>query len=364
MARLLMSAFMLAGLACGGWLAAAAPWLNRGETEYHEVHGPYELRIAKPLDDSKDRWFVIWRDGKVIHRQEGFAFFPGLRINFGVSGRELAIPITSSTASNLIVTEWHGGNHGPETIRIFDLTAPSPLIQTLGLSGPVKRRDLNGDGSEELLAFDDSYQYWHCCGAESPRPRIVLKFDGSAYRLDPHLGMTACPSEEDLIVGAREARWDACPPSAPPPEIARRVLDLIYGGQPSSAWRLLDLAWPPDRPGKESWEKELAEMIADAGFGRFLPVEWTFRPPRVSEKEAFRLINELAEVREFTDHLRSLGDPKVRPIIRLDSGPGPDDRTRPWRFYVGSDHGTHTTVFRWVDVDSETGAVSVRDASN
>ena len=55
-------------------------------------------------------------------------------------------------------------------------------------------------------------------------------------------------------------------PGLPPVELWKEMLSLIYTGNASSAWSLIDRAWPKELTGKEVFISEFKNMLKESPY--------------------------------------------------------------------------------------------------
>ena len=165
----------------------------------------------------------------------------------------------AGTGPDLIVTASTGGAHCCYTIHVL-WTGPKLREQVI----PVLDNDEVGfltqsDGPPKLRFGDFSFAYWRASFADSPAPSVILHFDSAAKRYDVDVeAMRAAPPDDSALAGMaaeiKKAESDLPKGDKPPaPLLWSHMLDLIYSGNAASARRLLDLAWPDGRKGKDEF---------------------------------------------------------------------------------------------------------------
>ena len=132
-------------------------------------------------------------------------------------------------------------------------------------------RDLRGDGNLELVTADWTFAYWNvaCCSSHSPP--VILRYQGGRYLPDLEMMHKPTPPQADLEEWAKSFRGKSTEPDMvnlwpAPPEMWQKMLDLIYTGNMASAWRLLDLSWPADRPGKQRFLKAFKMQLGTSPY--------------------------------------------------------------------------------------------------
>ena len=163
------------------------------------------------------------------------------------------------TDPDLIVTARTGGAHCCYTIHVL-WTGPKVREQVI----PVLDNDETGflaqpEGPPKLRFGDFNFAYWRASFADSPAPSVILHFDSATMRYEVDVeAMRAAPPDEAALAGMaseiRKAESDLPIGDKPPaPLLWSHMLDLIYSGNADSARRLLDLAWPAGRGGKDEF---------------------------------------------------------------------------------------------------------------
>ncbi len=103
-----------------------------------------------------------------------------------------------------------------------------------------------------------------CSHAESPEPKVVLRYRDGDYHIAADQMSTSPPSEEELAAIsealANHEGWEKGRNPAPM-DFTMAVLELIYAGNREMAWRLFDTAWPENVPGKDDYRSQLEREI-------------------------------------------------------------------------------------------------------
>ena len=181
----------------------------------------YEVRIYQPrLGDGS---LEVRRGGRRIYARvsEGGKFLIGELFESDTPKERIATgkDITGRGVPNLVVSEWTGGAHCCFSAHVFELGKHFRKIASLDAGhGKLDFQDLDGDGSLEAILHDWSFAYWPRSFAESPAPRVILRFRDGRYQVAPDLMRKPPPPAADLAAKARMVResgkWD---PNEPPP---------------------------------------------------------------------------------------------------------------------------------------------------
>jgi hypothetical protein len=243
----------------------------QSETSFND----YTLRIYRD-DDSFEGSFEILRRGKRVHVQQGYKFqlssfddFDEKQPLFQI-GRDIA----GNGIPNLVVLEWTGGAHCCYNFNVFEIGEEFRKITTLEAEHSLDAGflDLDGDGRLEFKMQDWTFAYWNASFVESPAPGLILRYQQGEYRLAGDLMLRPPPTKKKLAAMAKTVKAAFNTQATPsydwqiPPELWGEMLDLIYSGNMDSAWRLVDLVWPPKQPGKESFLVDFREQLSTSPY--------------------------------------------------------------------------------------------------
>ncbi len=163
---------------------------------------------------------------------------------------------------NLIIREESGGNRCCTTFHIFELTPIFTEIVTVETEYGWFADD-DADGVYELHSltrFEGSFS-----GAATPGATSIRRWDGQDFVPAPHLmvkPLTAFTNYADVLIdghGEEEVSNDDYAP------LFQTVLDLLFSGNISTAWELLDQARTGTKaPSQEMVEYFLAHLEGDA----------------------------------------------------------------------------------------------------
>jgi hypothetical protein len=192
--------------------------------------------------------FEILRDNKRVYGQHGGRFFFG-----GQAGNEdeaIRIParaadITGNGKPNLVVYEFSGGAHCCFEVSVFELGSSVKKIALIdGLHSAPEFVDLDGDFLPEVILYDWTFAYWNTSFANSPAPKVILKYKGRKYEMAFDLMRKPSLPNDDLNHLAGEIKALEWWGNYPPVELWSEMLYLIYTGNMSQAWDLVELSWP------------------------------------------------------------------------------------------------------------------------
>ena len=218
--------------------------------------------------------FEILLSGKQIYFQTGNEFEIGNSGNGDITNRliEIGHSITSDKTPNLVIKDWSGGAHCCYRFFIFQIGATFKFIDSIDLQDGVDSdfKDLRRDGNLELVIQDWTFRYWNAGFSDSFAPEVILRYWSGKYRPDLELMKKPAPTQQELekmvgeikpLFGSKEMRDDLNNKLQVPPLLWGRMLELIYTGNMSAAWRLCDLSWPANHPGKSIFLKEFTKQL-------------------------------------------------------------------------------------------------------
>ena len=231
-----------------------------GELKEEQKFGNYTVRVYRDDENASAR-FEVLRSGKRVYSKAGDRFNIG-KIYYHDSDTNTTIKIgrsiTSDRQPNLVVFEMAGGNNSDWTYYIFQIGNQFKLVSQIKgayIEDPAFQ-DLRGDNNLEVVLGDNAFFYWNVCGADSQKMKVILRYQSGRYAPDVELMRKPKPTAAELKRMAAEFKvkfhesnigdeWGV------PFALWQEMLDEIYTGNSTSAWRLFDLSWPADRPGKE-----------------------------------------------------------------------------------------------------------------
>lgn len=258
MPRRLVAALALAALPVAA-LADDGPTV-----EVVAVDDSITVAIAHMREASTDVLMVI-RDFELVWSQSGYM------LAFGAPpGQDIApgTDITGSGVSELLVSEFTGGAHCCTTYHVLALEPFVRVLATIDTQDSGARfEDLDGRPGLEAITADTTFAYWNTYYAASPKPRVVLAWNGSAYVADPALMAAPAPAADALRAeAAAVAASDQWADDQMDPDLWRTMLDLIYSGHADLAWSFLDEGWPADRDGRDDFRTALLCQLATSPY--------------------------------------------------------------------------------------------------
>ncbi len=265
------------------WIAVAVParWASN-------KHGPPLQKSASfrtytvntyfdPNSNTKEAYFDILKDQKSIYRQP--ATERGERFNIGTfydddpdaklvaMGRD----ITGDGQPDVVVSEWSGGANCCLTFHIFEIGPKFRKIADIdvefGDQGPHFVHLDHGPGLQ-IQIYDWTFANWHSDFADSPAPRVVLRYQHGRYRVAPDLMCTPVADMKDVAAKvekvreeAKDLRGGSWPDANIPPLLWGTMLDLIYTCHRLTAWLFVDKAWPQKVGGKKDFVNDFIAQL-------------------------------------------------------------------------------------------------------
>ncbi|MDP8259649.1 MAG: VCBS repeat-containing protein [Candidatus Gygaella obscura] len=270
-------------------------------TKIEKTCGEYFIKICEYDEEGiplvLDR-LEIYKNNELIYKDENKQFRIGLMYDEMPEGALIngCQDITGDGQLNLVIANYSGGAHCCFGFMIFQLGENFKLLDTVnaGDSDLARFEDLDGDGKLEFIGNDWTFAYWNETFFGSPEPRIVLKYRGGKYLLALDLMKKPLPSpreeekifkniqsdirkieqsskmqiKKDLPFGEPDVgkdtgyfawvKGDVILPGS----VWGYMLDLIYTGHPSEAWRFLDKVWPEGKSGKEKFIADFKEQLS------------------------------------------------------------------------------------------------------
>jgi hypothetical protein len=252
-----------------------------------ETVAPYIARVyfdAKAKDGS-DSYFEILKNGKPVYvqkaRKKGEKFFIGTMYKDDPDAAliKMGMDITGAGQPDLVISEWLGGANCCLLFHIFEI---GPTFKKLGAidaefgdSGPhFVHPDKDSKSTGLAIEIHDwAFANWNTDFADSPAPKVILRFSDNAYRVAPDLMRAPVLSASDLAARAAEvknyatsAKGGTWPHAGISPQLWATMLDLIYSGHADDAWKFLDDAWPPKVQGRDAFARDFRTQLAKSKY--------------------------------------------------------------------------------------------------
>ena len=265
-----------------------------------ETDAPYVASIyfdAKAKDGS-DSYFEILKDGKRVYvqkaKKKGEKFFIGTMYKDDPDEPlvKMGMDITGDGQPDLVISEWLGGANCCLIFHIFELGPTFKKLGTIdaefGDSGPhFLHPDKDSKTTGLAIQIHDwTFANWHTDFADSPAPKVILRFSDNAYRIAPDLMRAPVFSASDLAVRAAavksyapSAKGGTWPRADISPQLWGTMLDLVYSGNADDAWKFLDYAWPPKVNGKDAFARDFRAQLAKSQYWPTVEAMNSAKPP-------------------------------------------------------------------------------------
>jgi hypothetical protein len=250
-----------------GAAACSASRQPVSETRYRQ----YVIRIFGDQEsDFPDGCVEVIRHGNRVWSYEG-----GTIVWFQLGGiwreggRERPLPlgrdVTGTGVPNVVIRQYVKSSGGNVSLLILGLGEQFRYLTSIHLDAYDNAyfADLRGDGRQQLVTWDPAWRCWRSACAYSAAPRLVLQYRDGQFRLADDLMRKRPPTARDLR--ARIRKIAAAPVDGDggvPTELWKQMLDLIYSGNASAAWRLFETAWPRAAENKEGFLGDLRKKLA------------------------------------------------------------------------------------------------------
>ena len=277
----LVAGLLIFGCTTGNVGRARAP----GELTARMVLGEYTVKTFASEDEG--RWEVA-RNGRLLLRGHGWRFHIGMMPHEDecFPAELLGKDITGNGKPDIVIFEWTGGAHACFVARVIALDEQAGdcrlLAEIDGIDSLPRFKDLDGDGVLEIVLHDMTFRYWPGCFANSPMPRVVLRWQNDKYVADARLTATPMPDSTELAAKAaniaQDPEWDRdrtgvyscwCIPQS----LFQTALDLMYGGHEEQGWEFIRLAWTPKYPLDQALSEELRGLLQHSPYWRTLKRE-------------------------------------------------------------------------------------------
>jgi len=238
----------------------------------------YVIRVYRSPDF--ESCLQIGQRGKVVYTLESHDFRIGA--SMGDASGDDRIPIgtdiTGAGQPDAVIFAWSGGAHCCATLYVVELGAQFREVQKIELenSDLANFSRSNRAASYQLTTNDWAFQYWRTSFADSPAPKVILKFRDGQFRLAFDAMRTAAPADQRLAAMLHAVKtdpdWHANAPAdcamdcGVPVALWRNMLMLIYSGRAGLAWKLFDEAWPPAQPGKSDFAAAFCKQLSTSHY--------------------------------------------------------------------------------------------------
>ncbi len=235
------------------------------------------------------------RDGAVIFRKTAESFG---EYRLGQPGNaEHNIPkiangtdITGRGRPDMIVTNWSGGSRCCFVHMIFELKPEVKQVARIddGDGDLAHFVDLDGDGHYYYKGNDWTFAYWDASFEDSDAPVVVLRFVDDDHGGSYHLAMDKMrnpePSPEQWKRASQEA-GDAFAGGSGDgigSKLWSNMVNMIYTGHSTLAWKLFDETWPAQKEGKDKFLSDFCSQLKTSHYWADLEKTVEGTPPACS----------------------------------------------------------------------------------
>ncbi|KAF0093288.1 MAG: hypothetical protein E1N59_2980 [Puniceicoccaceae bacterium 5H] len=211
---------------------------------------------------------------------------------------------------DLLVYGFSGGGSCCTTVYQFSLGEVATLeAEIFGGATDPAFRDVDSEGTWEIVMREDHWSYWKASGAASPMPLVAWSREGGAWHVSPRHGRAFLPTEAELKTQIEQIRqyyagYDRFLALKRRPEAALSeeerafvkdwqpgrhgwrggdvgidsdiwalILPFLYAGEPERAAELLKQVWPADDTTRASFAQDLYAELQQSPIGRQLHAE-------------------------------------------------------------------------------------------
>jgi hypothetical protein len=169
--------------------------------------------------------------------------------------------ITGRGRANMIVTNWTDGAHCCFVHYVFEVDPTLWLLAKIDDGDGDGAHFANLDGNNHYYYVGNDWTFSYPSFAGSSAPTVILRFVDDpktpSYRLAMDKMQHPEPTPAEWKKAVRDAGSDLGEPSSfgdgHGSELSRNMVNLIYTGHSDLAWKLVDQAWPSQRPGKDEY---------------------------------------------------------------------------------------------------------------
>lgn len=259
-----------------GMVVDPSNYSPHGELEDERVINGYTIRLYRDFLKTFTSCVVFLKDGERIFVMEAFKFFFG-DTSFGDQDfLSTGIDLLGDGFPNLVITNWTGGAHGMFYVNVFSLGDSFEHLDEIYTSygGGCGFVDHDNKPGLELEILDWSFAHWNCCFADSPAPRVILRYRDGEFLPDLDLMKNQGRIFQELEDYAHHnelliEQGDEYP--SPSVKLWSTMLDLIYSGNMADAWRFFYYCWPGDNNGKRAdFLKEFVLQLKAGSYWAFI----------------------------------------------------------------------------------------------
>lgn len=213
------------------------------------VYNRYRLVVSRDTDGSSGK-FILYQGADKVASDNGCDFIIGLPDGMLKGKHSMGDDVNKNGIGDLILTCDHGGAHGAYTTYIYELGNTFRVLGKLEYNAGSISVLQGGNGN--TLAFkvnDVSFNYWHAPYAESPKPELIISWDGNEYTVDIMATKQLDRGLGNLDYIANDISLSQESSRSLDSRMWAEMLDLLYSGRKDDAWAFLNKCWPVDVGG-------------------------------------------------------------------------------------------------------------------
>jgi len=252
-------------------------------------YGDYTAEVYfDPSSNKRDAYFTILKNKKPVYRQQatenGERFVIGTLLDDDPDAALVTMgrDITGDGQPDLLISEWTGGANCCLILHIFEIGSSFRKIADIdaefGDQGPHFVELSKGPGLQVQI-YDWTFANWHSDFADSPAPKVILRYQDRKYRVAPDLMRTPSVDSKDLAEKTESVRvagkelHGSWPDAEVPPQLWGTMLDLMYSGHSDAARQFLDDAWPKQVGGKDAFRRDFDKQLRTSPYWKQLSTE-------------------------------------------------------------------------------------------
>jgi hypothetical protein len=174
-----------------------------------------------------------------------------------------SLQVGGTNAPNAIYVGYSGGEHCCFTAYLVWIEREL-RFESIDLADSDLAILAGGTGLR--LSFRDmAFASWNAPFAKSPAPTVLLAYDRDSRNYDVDSDDMRKPPPDAAALAQQAAAirktYETLPEGQLDPSLWAAMLDLIYSGNADVARRLLDDAWPPNRPGEDQFLTDFSKQL-------------------------------------------------------------------------------------------------------
>ncbi len=245
----------------------------KGDGVLHESRkfGNYEVRISIIGDWDCVSMEVRGKSGNVLYRNAEI----GGHFYFGSDWQKSVKAINVSKGfdnPNLIMSSWSGGAHCCFSLHVFELGDQFKKIADIDAGNYYPFfKDLDHDGIPEIIITDDFLANVFSSFNETATGEVILKHSRNQYEVDAKHMKKPLPDirkfEPNIVVWRKKFRNKEYTGDAPI-SLIQTMTDLVFTGNKSLAFDILEKSWPEEKNGKQKFIQDYKDALNDSKYYR------------------------------------------------------------------------------------------------